>query len=133
MPAHRKGRQRGCRFPRQRRGMRLMLRPCLLLMLSKKESHGYELFDELREFGFNIENLDSSVIYRDLREMEELELIESYWDEDSKGPKRRVYRLLDAGKICLESSLENLTMLRDNIDQIIQNYQDFHDQEGKNG
>ena len=113
--------------------MRLMLRPCLLLMLAQKESHGYELFDELKEFGFNLENLDSSVVYRDLREMEDLELIESYWDEESKGPKRRVYRLLDEGKICLESSVENLILLRNNIDQIIQNFQDQHDQEGQNG
>jgi DNA-binding PadR family transcriptional regulator len=102
-------------------------------MLSKKESHGYELFDDLKEYGFNLETLDSSVVYRDLREMEDMELIESYWDEDSKGPRRRVYRLLDAGKICLEASLENLISLRDNIDQIIQNYHDLHDQEGKNG
>jgi DNA-binding PadR family transcriptional regulator len=130
MPGHGKGRQRGCRFPRQRRGMRLMLRPCLLLMLSKKESHGYELFDELKEFGFNLENLDSSVVYRDLREMEDLELIESYWDEESKGPKKRVYRLLDAGKTCLDSSLDNLIVLRDNIDQIIQIYKQQNHQEG---
>lgn len=130
MPGHGQGRKRGCKFPRQRRGMRLMLRPCLLLMLAQKESHGYELFDELKEFGFNLENLDSSVVYRDLREMEDLELIESYWDEDSKGPKRRVYRLLDEGKVCLESSVENLILLRNNIDQIIQSFQDQYNQEG---
>ncbi len=43
--------------------MRLILRPSLLLLLAEKESHGYELFDQLSAFGFEPQRLDSSVIY----------------------------------------------------------------------
>lgn len=52
--------------------MCLILRPSLLLMLVEKESHGYELYDQLEVFGFGLEWLDSNIVYRDLREMEEM-------------------------------------------------------------
>lgn len=91
MPGYRRGRSRPCP-KRQRRGMRLLLRPSLLLLLAESESHGYELYDQLVTFGFETERLDSSIVYRDLREMEEQGYIELYWDEDSKGPKRRMYK-----------------------------------------
>jgi len=41
MPGGRRGDPGPCR-KRRRRGMRLILRPSLLLMLAEKENHGYE-------------------------------------------------------------------------------------------
>jgi len=121
MPGYRRGKSRPCR-QRQRKGMRLMLRPCLLLMLAEKESHGYELFDNLESFGFDKGGLDSSIIYRDLREMEETGLIESYWDDDSKGPKRRVYRILEEGSVCLTEWMKSLEVIQGQMDQLINKY-----------
>ena len=121
MPGYRRGKTRPC-YQRQRRGMRLILRPSLLLLLSEKESHGYELYDQLSAFGFESQRLDSSVVYRDLREMEELGLIDSYWDEESKGPKRRVYRILDEGSICLEEWMDVLDSTQEQMNQLIKRY-----------
>ncbi len=102
--------------------MRLILRPSLLLLLAEEESHGYELFDQLAAFGFDLQRLDSSVLYRDLREMEELGLIDSYWDDDSKGPKRRVYRILDEGSIYLAEWMNVLDIIQDQMNQLINRY-----------
>jgi len=102
--------------------MRLILRPSLLLMLAEKENHGYELYDQLSAFGFEPQQLDSSIVYRDLREMEELGLIESYWDDDSKGPKRRMYRILDAGQTRLKEWIESLESIKNRINQLIKRY-----------
>ena len=121
MPGGRRGDPGYCR-KRRRRGMRLILRPSLLLMLAEKENHGYELYDQLSAFGFEPQQLDSSIVYRDLREMEELGLIESYWDDDSKGPKRRTYRILDAGQTRLEEWIVSLESIRDRINQLIKRY-----------
>jgi len=122
-----RGRGRGAPGPcrqRRRRGMRLVLRPSLLLMLAEKESHGYELFEQLNSLDFDPECLDSSVLYRDLRDMEEMGLIESTWDdEESKGPKRRVYRILDEGKNRLGEWIGNLGLIQDQIQQITDRYQ----------
>ncbi len=118
MPGYRRGKARPCQ-QRQRKGMRLILRPSLLLLLSEQQSHGYEIYDQLEVFGFEPDSLDSSIVYRDLRDMEEMGLIESYWDDDSKGPRRRVYRILDQGFICLAEWMKALDSIQDQMNQII--------------
>jgi len=121
VPGYRKRNQGPCQ-QRQRRGMRLILRPSLLLLLVEKESHGYELYDQLEAFGFDLEWLDSSVVYRDLREMEEMGFIESSWDDDSKGPRRRVYRILPAGQERLKEWIETLESIQNQMNQLIKRY-----------
>ena len=73
------------------------MEPCLLLLLHRSSSHGYSLQDELKEFGFAEAPVDSSVVYRALREMEEQGLLTSTWDTEGSGPPRRVYRLTAQG------------------------------------
>ncbi len=122
MPGGRRGESGPCR-QRKRRGMRLILRPSLLLMLAEKEAHGYDLYDQLASLGFDSDCLDSSIIYRDLRDMEEMGLIGSEWDdEESKGPKRRVYSILEEGKLHLGEWIENLGNIQDQINQITERY-----------
>ncbi|MCK4801088.1 MAG: helix-turn-helix transcriptional regulator [Anaerolineales bacterium] len=121
MPGFRRGRIQPCQR-RQRRGMRLILRPSLLLLLAEKESHGYELCEQLASFGFEPEGLDSSIVYRDLREMEEMELIYSYWDENSKGPKRRVYRIQEEGRSRLAEWIENIKSIQARMEKLINRY-----------
>ncbi len=121
MPGRRKGEPGPCR-QRQRRGSRLILRPSLLLMLAENETHGYELFDQLESLGFDPECLDSSIVYRDLRDMEDQGLIESSWDDDSKGPKRRVYKISEEGMIRLGEWIKNLENIQGRISTIRDRY-----------
>lgn len=123
MPGKRRGEPGPCR-KRRRRGMRLLLRPSLLILLAEDGSHGYELIEQLEGLGFDPECLDSSIIYRDLRDMEDLGLIGSSWDEeDSKGPKRRVYQIKDQGWVQLAEWLENLSFIQQQIRDLERRYQ----------
>ncbi len=81
------------------RRLRRFLEPCVLLLLHKADSHGYELTEAIKAFGFDERNpVDSSLVYRTLRWLEENGMVESAWDTDaSAGPARRVYRLNAAG------------------------------------
>jgi len=84
-------------MPRWRRIARFV-QPCLLLLLHQGPSHGYNLIENLGTFGFAEDPVDSSVVYRYLREMEEDALVASEWDtEASAGPARRVYRITEEG------------------------------------
>lgn len=116
------GRGRG----RRRRGRRVrgFLRPCLLVALSRGEGHGYSLLDRLEKFGFDSEQLDSSLVYRALRDMEEAGWVESRWDDESQGPRRRVYRILPAGEVHLKEWIADLRRTRDEIDDLVQAYQE---------
>jgi DNA-binding PadR family transcriptional regulator len=111
--------------------MRLILRPALLLLLAEGDSHGYELMDQLEPFGFDPECMDSSIVYRDLRDMEEMGLIQSTWDDDSKGPKRRVYQIQEEGLDRLGGWLDSLDRVRDQIEILQKRYQTIKNQKEK--
>ena len=73
-----------------------MLEPALLLLLHHGPAHGYTFLEQLGEFGLG--DLNPSVVYRTLRDMEEKEWVTSNWDEErSQGPPRRVYRITALG------------------------------------
>jgi PadR family transcriptional regulator len=98
------------------------LEPCLLLLLRGDASHGYNLTEELARFGFLPGTLDSSVVYRLLREMEADGWVISAWDTAGSGPPRRVYRVTHDGEEYLAAWINDLRCTRDEIDQFIETY-----------
>lgn len=121
---HRRGRGRG----KRRRRVLQFLQPCLLLLLQRGEAHGYALLAELERFGFNPERLDPTLVYRALREMEEVEMVESHWDEESKGPRRRVYTILPEGREQLSVWINDLRRTRDEIDLLLKEFEQQDDE-----
>ena len=114
---------------RRGRHVRRFLQPCLLLLLSSGESHGYALLPELERFGFNLERLDPSVVYRMLREMESTGRVRSHWSEDSQGPRRRVYEITDSGEDHLASWVQDLRATRNEIDRLLEMFELQSEQE----
>jgi PadR family transcriptional regulator PadR len=110
----RRGRGRG------RRAVR-MLEPVLLLRLHHGPTHGYTLLEQLGEFGLG--DLNPSVVYRALRDMEEREWVTSTWDEEqTQGPPRRVYRLTALGDEVLGQHTQELQKARGMIDRLLGAY-----------
>jgi DNA-binding PadR family transcriptional regulator len=113
--------------------MRLLLCPSLLLMLAEGASHGYELYEQLPSFGFNQDRLDSSIVYRELRDLDDQGLIGSTWnEEDSKGPKRRVYEINSEGFIKLEEWIDHLDVIQESIGDLLERYNQFK-KKGRSG
>jgi DNA-binding PadR family transcriptional regulator len=92
-------------------------------MLHQAEAHGYSLLNDLDRFGFNLDRLDPSLVYRALREMEAAGLISSEWDDDSLGPQRRVYRITGAGEEALAQWVADLRKTRQEIDHLLAAYE----------
>jgi len=124
---HRRGRGRG----KRRRRVLQFLQPCLLLLLQRGEAHGYALLAELERFGFNPERLDPTLVYRALREMEEVEMVESHWDEESQGPRRRVYTILPEGREQLSVWIEDLRRTRNEIDHLLMEFEQQEDEKAE--
>ena len=74
--------------------------------------------------------VDSSVVYRVLREMEEREWVASTWDTDGSGPPRRVYRLTQEGDRALSAWAEDLREVREGLDRYLAAYEQ-HIREGQ--
>lgn len=114
------GRKRG---RGKRRRVRQFLQPCLLLLLLEGEAHGYALLGEIERFGIDPERLDSSLLYRALRDMEALGWVRSRMDEESQGPPRKVYAITSEGEAQLEIWAEDLKRVRAEIDGLLQAYE----------
>ncbi len=73
--------------------------PCLLLLLSNRQDHGYDLVERLESCGFWGSESEPSLVYRVLRSMESAGLVTSTWDTTASGtPPRRVYSITAEGR-----------------------------------
>jgi len=106
----------------QAHSIRRFVEPCLLLLLHRDDTHGYDMLEQLEEFGLGHETLDSSVVYRSLREMEERGLVISTWDTEGEGPPRRVYQLTPDGDQYLALWISGLRKTREALDRFLQAY-----------
>ncbi len=97
------------------------VRPRLLLQLSKKPAHGYELLEVLESE--NLPTPDLSTLYRTLRQFEEEGLVHSTWDTSGGGPARRVYELTEEGMEFLHAWAVNIRQIRRRLTQFLAEYE----------
>ena len=120
MPRHGRGWAMGQGQGQEKRHSSLivsLLEPALLILVKNEPSHGYSLLAELGEMG--IDTLHSSVVYRTLREMEELGWIQSDWETDqTQGPPRRTYHLTQQGEEALQYWKQELSRTNEIILQL---------------
>lgn len=83
------------------------MEPCLLLLLSESPSHGYDLISKLTEFGFSSDQ-DPGMVYRTLRRLEEIGMVQSRWAVAAAGPARREYSVTQEGVEHLRAWAETL-------------------------
>jgi DNA-binding PadR family transcriptional regulator len=94
------------------------LEPALLVLVKGEPSHGYLLLNDLGEMGLN--TLHPSVVYRTLREMEDLGWIQSDWETDqTQGPPRRTYHLTALGEEALQYWKQELARTNEIILQLL--------------
>jgi len=94
-----------------------MLNPLLLILMQNGPAHVYTLLSQIEKFGFK--NIDPSMVYRSMRQMEMQGIVESAWDEtETQGPPRRVYHLTPFGNERLNDYIEDLKDTREMIDSI---------------
>ena len=76
------------------------IQPCLMYLLHRQNSYGYELIENLKTLGISP---DASSVYRNLRRMEKEGLVRSEWDTKGNGPAKRYYKLTADGEDLLYS------------------------------
>lgn len=95
-----------------------LVEPAILAFLKNEKFHGYGLLDKLSELGLG--SINPSLIYRALREYEELGLVESDWDKDTtQGPPKRVYTITEGGLNALDRAASSLRESVGRIESIL--------------
>jgi PadR family transcriptional regulator PadR len=100
--------------------LRHFVQPCLLLLLSERPGHGYELVGRLRSLG--IPDGDPAGIYRTLRRLERDGLTRSVWRSSETGPARRTYSLTAAGRAALDAVTADVRDTRRTLDTYLDRY-----------
>jgi DNA-binding PadR family transcriptional regulator len=92
--------------------------PALLLLLTERPTHGYELLERLPAL-LGGERVDVGNLYRVLRGLEDEGLVTSEWRADLPGPAKRTYALTADGRALLDAWLEALGALRAELDDFL--------------
>ncbi|MCF7942506.1 MAG: helix-turn-helix transcriptional regulator [Spirochaetia bacterium] len=96
---------------------------CLLQLLTRASTHGYDLAEQLADFGFDPGELNISTLYRTMRKMEEDMSVTSRWEKSEHGPRRRVYEITERGREELALWIEMLKQRKTRIEQLIDAYE----------
>lgn len=72
------------------------LEGCILTIISKKETYGYEISQNLNEYGFG--KIAEGTIYPLLLRLEKNGFILATYRQSDQGPKRKYYSLTEKGK-----------------------------------
>lgn len=98
---------------------------CLLVLLKEEKSYGYNLMERLKDFNFADNTVNMSIIYRNLKSMENRNLIKSSWVEGSQGPKKRIYELNSQGEVEVEKWIDLLKFRKQQLQLIIDKYENL--------
>jgi poly-beta-hydroxybutyrate-responsive repressor len=101
------------------------IQPSILLALKIKSSYGYELIQELPQFGFIEGQAPPGMVYRHLRDLEENGLVLSAWVTEGSGPAKRVYELTEEGKAVLEFWIGYMKDQANKLLKFIQQYENL--------
>ena len=95
--------------------------PALLLLLSERRMHGYELLDRVAEVVPG-ERVDMGNLYRLLRALEEDGVVASEWDDSLPGPAKRTYELTREGRELLRAWAKALLQTQKVVTAFIERY-----------
>jgi poly-beta-hydroxybutyrate-responsive repressor len=100
------------------------IQPSLLMGLLLKPSYGYELIQNIQDFGFVEGQAPPGMIYRHLRQLEKDGLVTSEWETEGSGPAKRVYDLTADGAEVLALWVEHMERQARKLGDFIERYRD---------
>jgi DNA-binding PadR family transcriptional regulator len=98
-----------------------LLRPAILGLLGRGDSHGYAINEQLGRISIFAEHRpDHAGVYRLLQTMEQEGLVVSAWDHQDRGPAKRIYNLTAKGRACLARWKRTLLDYRRTIEVLME-------------
>lgn len=70
----------------------------ILSQLSKHAMYGYEIAQKVENESEGFLRFREGTLYPALKKLETQELVESYWQDSNEGPRRKYYKITNAGK-----------------------------------
>ncbi|MGF6375424.1 PadR family transcriptional regulator PadR [Clostridiales Family XIII bacterium PM5-7] len=94
-----------------------VLEGCILAIIDKGETYGYEISQKLSTYGFGI--ISEGTIYPLLLRLEKAEAIKAVLKPSPAGPKRKYFYLTNTGKKRLQDFEKNWTSITTAVNQVL--------------
>lgn len=94
-----------------------VLEGCILSLMAREETYGYELIVKLAEHGLTF--VSEGSIYPVLLRMQKEKLITGTLRDSPSGPKRKYYRLTDEGHEALAAFKKDWNVMKEAVDRIL--------------
>ncbi|MDR5587078.1 MULTISPECIES: PadR family transcriptional regulator [Clostridium] len=91
-----------------------LLDACVLAVLSRGDTYGYVLTQQVR----SIMNISESTLYPVLRRLQKNECLTTY-DQAFQGRNRRYYKITEKGKTMLSQYLNEWEQYKENVDKVL--------------
>ena len=98
--------------------MRGTLEGCILKIISKEETYGYEIVSRLQEYGFG--DSKEGTIYPLLVRLEKKDIISSVYKESPLGPKRKYYFITREGEEYLNQFKSVWNDVKNSVDRVLE-------------
>lgn len=95
-----------------------ILEGCILSIIKREPTYGYELSLKLQKNGLN--DVSEGSIYPILLRLQKERLIVGVMKESVSGPKRKYYHLTESGETALLAFIHHWNGLKDPVDRIIE-------------
>ncbi len=107
------------------------LEGCVLAVISKSETYGYEISRQLEEYGFG--TIAEGTVYPLLLRLEKNGLITAVYRQSELGPKRKYYSLTEAGRQEMKEFFRNYHELTTAVEQLAGDMEEFENAETDEG
>ncbi|WP_027624296.1 PadR family transcriptional regulator [Clostridium lundense] len=95
-----------------------LLEGCILKIISKNETYGYEICEKLVKFGFK--EVTEGSVYPILIRLEKKKLIFSIMKPSPLGPMRKYYYITDEGKNELMEFIGTWSEMKENVQNVLE-------------
>lgn len=94
----------------------------ILRLIVEKDRYGYEISKEISQRTDERFEIKEATLYAVFQRLEKKELIESYYGNESKGGKRKYYRITTLGKAYFRETVEEWKEMKDIIDIFMEGF-----------
>lgn len=94
----------------------------ILRLILEKDRYGYDISKEIAYRTNQRFEIKEATLYAAFQRLEKKELIESYYGSESKGGKRKYYRITTLGKAYFRETVEEWKELKEIIDIFMEGF-----------
>ncbi|MEV5693906.1 PadR family transcriptional regulator [Micromonospora globbae] len=91
----------------------------VLGILRRGDSYGFEIFKTIRDATGGAYEIKEATLYASYRRLVKDGLVEAYWGDETRGGRRKYYRITDAGHAVYRRNLAAWVVTRDLIDSLL--------------